>query len=110
MIVSPGGTGPTSASASGSVTTQPWAMNVRRSVRSVANSVGDWPSWDQGSLPRKRARTSVSIQEIAEIVRDRVCGGPCRQTGPCAGEPLTAERDRSESPQVDGLDRPYAAS
>jgi len=41
--VSWSGTFPTSPSAFGSVTFHPWAMYVTRSVRSVANSVGDCP-------------------------------------------------------------------
>src|SRR5580693_4591135 len=54
ITASPAGISPSSASATGSVTIHPWAMYVLRSVRSVANRVGDCPSWESGSLPRKR--------------------------------------------------------
>src|SRR5260370_1555442 len=66
MRASWSGTSPTSARAWGSVTFHPWAMYVTRSVRSVANRVGDCPLWESGSLPRKVARMVSPYEKLRE--------------------------------------------
>src|SRR5712691_11848359 len=75
------GTGPMSARAWGSVTFQPWAMYVTRSVRSVANRVGDCPLWEFGSLPRKVARMVSPYEKPREgfLVHDGSQGSKCQR-------------------------------
>src|SRR5271163_4579245 len=86
MMASPGGTSPTSASTCGSVTTQPWAMYVVRSVRSVANSVGDCPSWESGSVPRKRTRIGPPSSKHSETFTPILRGGDVKVKGVLAHE------------------------
>src|SRR5213080_2488074 len=95
-----------SASTCGSVTRHPCAMNVRRSARSVAYSVGDSPSSDSGSFPRNRARIQPSnCSKIPELSRNRVKATGSRRQGPLvectrSGQSVTY----SEQAELVGLD------